>query len=293
MEPKTKKIIIILSTFLLAIGFALACKGSTEPPKAYTPDLSKALTSEPPKALTSEPLKADTSELSKAVTSESSKADTSDLSKAPTSEPPKTDTIQMGMFEGRLSYDSEEGYYFIEVLGARFPFKTDPREALQVPLEAPGEDALAKHSALLLGMMGEGVLHTTILINPDEEEEVMPAVTDLALYIQIVNPKKFAGVAYTKPGGKMEKSVREGPQIQSLQDATPETTIVQITGPKSGAQSTAVRVLGGGKFIVEGETYEETWKAADFVSVTLLKMLCGSPDCPDPAACATGGDCGC
>jgi len=269
MEPKTKKIIIILSTFLLAIGFALACKGSTEPPKAYTPELSKALTSEPPKALTSEPLK------------------------ALTSEPPKTDTIQMGMFEGRISYDSEEGYYFIEVRGARFPFKTDPREALQVPLEAPGEDALAKHSALLLGMMGEGVLHTTILINPDEEEEVMPAVTDLALYIQIVNPKKFAGVAYTKPGGKMENSVVKGPQIQSLDDATPETTIVQIKGPRSGAQSTAVRVLGGGKFIIEGETYEEAWKAADFVSVTLLKMLCGSPDCPDPAACATGGDCGC
>ena len=60
-----------------------------------------------------------------------------------------------------------------------------------------------------------------------------------------------------------------------------------------GAQSTAVRVLGGGKFIIEGKTYEETYLAADFVSVTLLKMLCGSPDCPDAAACATGGDCGC
>jgi len=277
MEAKTKKTIIILSTLLLVIGFASACNGPTEPPKVDT----------------AKPPKADTSELSKAVTSESSKADTSELSKALTSEPPKTDTIQMGMFEGRVSYDSEEGYYFIEVKGARFPFKTDPREALEVPLEAPGEDALAKHSALLLGMIGEEVLHTTILINPDEEDEVMPAVKDLALCIQIVNRKKFAGLAYTEPGGKLENSVVKGPQIQSLDDATPKTTIVRIRGPGSGAQSTAVRVLGEGKFIIQGETYEETWKAADFVGVTLLKMLCGSPDCPDPAACATGGDCGC
>ena len=122
----------------------------------------------------------------------------------------------------------------------------------------------------------------------------MPAVADLALYLQIANPRKFAGFAYTKPGGKLEHSVVKGPQIQSLDsDATPETTVVQIKGPKSGAQSTAVRVLGGGKFIIEGKTYEETYRAADFVSVTLLKMLCGSPDCPDAAACATGGDCGC
>ena len=205
-----------------------------------------------------------------------------------------TDEIQLGMYRGRVVYDEEEGYYFIEARGARFPFKTDPREALKVLLEAPGQDILAKHSALLLGMIGEGVLHTTILINPDEEDDVMPAVNDLALYLQIANPRKFAGIAYTKPGGKLENSVVKGPQIQSLDsDATPETTIVEIRGPKSGAQSTAVRVLGGGKFIIEGKTYEETYKAADFVSVTLLKMLCGSPDCPDAAACATGGECGC
>ncbi|UCD71217.1 MAG: hypothetical protein JSW70_09495, partial [Syntrophobacterales bacterium] len=65
------------------------------------------------------------------------------------SAPPKSDSIPLGMYEGRVSYDSEKGYYFIEVRGARFPFKTDPREALKVPLEAPGEDSLAKHSALL------------------------------------------------------------------------------------------------------------------------------------------------
>ena len=97
------------------------------------------------------------------------------------SAPSKSDRIPLGMYEGRVSYDSEKGCYFIEVRGARFPFKTDPREALKVPLEAPGEDSLAKHSALLLGMMGKKVSHTTILINPDEEDEVMPAVQIVAL----------------------------------------------------------------------------------------------------------------
>ncbi len=29
------------------------------------------------------------------------------------------------------------------------------------------------------------------------------------------------------------------------------------------------------------------------VGITLLKMLCGSSECPDAAACATGGNCGC
>ena len=206
----------------------------------------------------------------------------------------KSDRIPLGMYEGRVSYDSEKGYYFIEVRGARFPFKTDPREALKVPLEAPGEDSLAKHSALLLGMMGKKVSHITILINPDEEEEVMPAVTDLALYIQIVNRRKFNGLAYTKAGGKLETSDREERQIQSLDsDATSTKPIIQIKGPKSGAMQTVVRVLGDGKFVIEGKTYDELYRAADFASLTLLKMLCGSADCPDAAACATGRKCGC
>lgn len=211
-----------------------------------------------------------------------------------TSNPQKAERIQLGMYEGEVSYDSKDGYYYIEVRGARFPFKTDPREALKVPLEAPGEDQLAKHSALLLGMMGKKVSHTTILINPDEENEVMPAVTDLALYIQIVNQKKFNGFAYTKDGGKVKKSLREGRQIRSLDsDASLTAPIVQIKGPKSGARQTSVKVLGNGKFVIEGRTYEELYRAADFVSVTLLKMLCGSSDCPDAAACATGQACGC
>lgn len=203
-------------------------------------------------------------------------------------------TMKLGKFVGRVVYDSEKEYYFLELRGARFPFKTDPREVLKVSLEAPGKDELAKNSALLLGLLSKKVLHTTILINPDEENEVMPAVTDLKRYLQMVNPKKFAGIAYTKPGGKLKKSVVKGSQVQSLEDdATPRTPLVQIRGPKGGANSTAVRVLGGGKFIIEGKTYEETYKAADFVCLTLLKMLCGSPDCPDASACATGGGCGC
>ncbi len=213
---------------------------------------------------------------------------------AATSAPAKSDRIPMGMYEGRVSYDSEKGCYFIEVRGARFPFKTDPRQALKVPLEAPGEDSLAKHSALLLGMMGKKVSHTTILINPDEENEVMPAVSDLALYLQIVNRRKFNGLAYTKAGGKLEKSNQKGRQIQSMDsDASATNPVIQIKGPKSGASQTAVRVLGDGKFIIEGKSYEELYRAGDFVSITLLKMLCGSADCPDAAACATGKKCGC
>jgi len=210
------------------------------------------------------------------------------------SAPPKSDRIPMGMYEGRVSYDSEKGYYFIEVRGARFPFKTDPREALKVSLEAPGEDSLAKHSALLLGMMGKKVSQATILINPDEEDEVMPAVSDLALYLQIVNRRKFNGLAYTKAGGKLEQSNQKGRQIQSLDsDANASNPIIQVKGPKSGASETVVRVLGNGKFVIEGKTYDELYRAADFVSITLLKMLCGSADCPDVAACATGKKCGC
>lgn len=216
------------------------------------------------------------------------------LADAAASAPPKSDRIPLGMYEGKVSYDSEKGYYIIEVRGARFPFKTDPREALKVPLEAPGKDSLDKHSALLIGMIGKKVYHTTILINPDEEDEVMPAVTDLALYLQIVNRRKFNGLAYTKAGGKSTEPNLKGPQIQSLDsDASPTNPIIEIKGPRSGARKTVVRVLGNGKFVVEGKTYDGLYRAADFVSVTLLKMLCGSADCPDAGACATGKKCVC
>lgn len=206
---------------------------------------------------------------------------------------PAGEEIQLGMYKGRVTYEPEEGRYFIEAKGAKFPFRTDPWEAQNVVLDAPGDDVLARNSALLLGMLGKDVLHVTILISPDEEDRVMPAVGDLAMYLQVANRSKFAGVAYTGPGGKMENSVAKGAQVQSLEDATPETPIIRVKGPESGASSTEVRVLGGGRFIVQGKTYDEVCLAADFVSLSLLKMLCGSPDCPDAAACATGGDCGC
>lgn len=46
-----------------------------------------------------------------------------------------------------------------ELTESMVAFKTDPREALKVPLEAAVEDALAKHLALLPGVVvvGEGV----------------------------------------------------------------------------------------------------------------------------------------
>jgi len=205
----------------------------------------------------------------------------------------KTGPINLGRFIGQVVYDKEKDYYFLELKGARFPFKTSPIQAQEVLLEAPGKNKLEKNTSLLYGILGEGVLHVTLLINPDEEDDVMPAAVDIARYIQIVNPKKFAGIAYTKAGGKLEQSVVKGSQIQSLEDASSETPIIQIKGPKSEGSKTRVLVIEGGKVIVEGKTYEDVYKAADLICITLLKMLCGSPECPDAAVCATGGDCGC
>ena len=204
-----------------------------------------------------------------------------------------TGDITIGKFAGQVVYDSEKELYFLELRGARLPFKTSPIEALKVKLQAPGKNDKEKNSALLLGLLGKDVLHTTILINPDEENEIEPAVSDLMLYLQMVNPRKVAGLAYTKPGGKLKQSTIKGPQIQSFEDASAQETIVLIKGPKFGAKETVVRVLGEGRFVIEGRTYEDVYKAADFVCMTLIKMLCGSPDCPDASACTTGGDCGC
>jgi hypothetical protein len=201
--------------------------------------------------------------------------------------------MKLGKFIGEVTYDEEQDYYFLELQGARFPFKTSPLQALNVRLDAPGKSELEKNTNLLYGIIGSEVLYVTLLINPDEEDEIMPAVEDLTRYIQIVNPKKFAGFAYIKPGGKVNYSVIKGSQIQSLDNATLETPIIQIMGPGSGANETTVKMLGEGRFIIEGKTYDDVYLAADFVCITLIKMLCGSPDCPDAAACATGGNCGC
>ena len=203
------------------------------------------------------------------------------------------DEMNLGKFKGQVVYDKEKDYYFLQVRGARFPFKASPLEALTVPLEAVGKDAKEKNTSLLYGIMGRGVLNVTILVNPDEEEMVMPAAQDIARYVQMVNPKKFAGLAYTKPGGKLERSVIVGSQIQSLKEASSATPKIELKGPGSGGEKTRVSVRSGGEVIVEGKTYQGLYKAAALICVTLLKMLCGSADCPDAAACATGGNCGC
>lgn len=205
-----------------------------------------------------------------------------------------TGPMSLGTFPGQVIYDEEKELYLLELRGARFPFKASPIKAQTVPLEAKGKNALEKNTALLYGVLGEDVMHTTLLINPDEETEVMPAAADIARYMQIVNPSKFNGIAYTKSGGKLKKTVSKGSQIQSLKkDAKSGTPVIQIKGPKSGAEKTRVAVMDDGKVIVEGKTYEELYTAADLLCITLLEMLCGSADCPDPAACASGGDCGC
>ena len=205
----------------------------------------------------------------------------------------KTGPMNLGKFFGQVTYDKEQDYYFLELRGARFPFKSSPIEAQSVLLEAPGKTDLEKNTSLLYGIMGKEVLNVTLLIDPNEEDEVMPAATDLQRYIQIANPRKFAGIAYTKEGGKLKRSVKKGSQIQALKDATTKTPKILIKGPKSGAKETKVSVVGDGKVVVEGKTYEELYKAADLVCITLMKMLCGSSDCPDAGACATGGNCGC
>ena len=205
----------------------------------------------------------------------------------------KTGPMNLGKFYGQVTYDEEKEYYYLELMGARFPFKTSPIEAQDVLLEATGKKDLDKNTSLLYGILGKEVLNATLLIDPNEEDEVMPAATDLARFIQIANRRKFAGIAYTKPGGKLKRSVVKGSQIQALDDATVKTPKILLKGPKSGAKKTRVIVNEGGKVIVEGKTYEDLYKAADRICITLIKMLCGSSDCPDAGACATGGNCGC
>lgn len=233
------------------------------------------------------------SEVTTAAESRPSKTAAKKEQTSPRAKKPKTGPMNLGKFFGGVTYDPEKDYYFLELLGARFPFKSSPIEAQDTVLEAPGKTDLEKNTALLYGILGKEVLYATVLIDPNEEDEVMPAATDLARYIQIANPKKFAGIAYTKRGGKLERSVVRGSQIQALKDATVKTPIILIKGPKSGAKKTKVSAIGSGRVIVEGKTYEDLYRAADRICITLIKMLCGSSDCPDAAACATGGDCGC
>jgi hypothetical protein len=211
------------------------------------------------------------------------------------SDPPDGDTgmMRFGRFAGQVRHDEAEGLYYLELRGARFPFRSSPLRAQHVALDAPGEGPLEKNTALIYGILGEEVRHVTLLVDPDEEDEVMPAANDLATAVRMVNARKFAGLAYTKPGGKLEHPVLKGPRIQNLEDATAATPIIRLRGPGGGAEATRVRVDGRGQVLVEGRTYEDLEMAADFIYLTLLKMLCGSPECPDAASCLSGGDCGC
>ncbi len=202
-------------------------------------------------------------------------------------------SMNVGKFEGRVDYDKDEDYYFLQLRGARLPFKASPIDAQKVPLETPGKNEKEANTALIYGILGPQVDYATILVNPEEEEQVMPAVMDLARYMRMVNPRKFSGLAYTTEGGKLERPSQRGSQIQSWKEATVKTPRILLKGPKSGAEKTRVVVSEEGQVLIEGKTFPDLYKAADMVSLTMLKMLCGSPDCPDAGACATGGKCGC
>lgn len=204
-----------------------------------------------------------------------------------------TGAMKFGRFVGQVRRDEADSLYYLELRGARFPFRSSPLRAQHVTLDAPGESVLEKNTALIHGILGERVRHATLLVDPAEEDEVMPAANDLAMAIRIVNARKFAGLAYTGAGGKMENPVAKGPRVRRFEDATAATPIIRLRGPRGGAEATRVHVAEGGRVLVEGKTYEGLEMAADFIYLTLLKMLCGSPECPDAASCLSGGDCGC
>ena len=194
-------------------------------------------------------------------------------------------TVDLGPFTGKVSYDEKEGYYFLQFKGARLPFKTHPKRAFAVQLQAAGSTLKEKNTALLYGIMGPDTSMVTILVDRREEEQVKAAVEDLERYISIVASQKLnkKGIAYTSGGG----------HVAQLKDATTSAPIILLRGPKSGAKSTVVRVIGNGQFVIEGKTYDDLYAAADLVCLTIVKLLCGSGACPDAGACATGGSCGC
>ena len=227
-----------------------------------------------------------------------------------------TGPITFGRFMGEVVRDETNGFYYLQLRGARLPFKASPLQAQSIDLQASGKKNLEKNTALLYAIMGKEVEGAKLLINPDEEDQVLSAAEDIARYVRVTNARKFAGVAYTKPGGKLQAAEppdsfvpalaqKHGIQIAEAQQAkassatlsldagTAQRPLIQLKGPKSGATRTGVSVVGRGQVLVEGKTYDELNTAADYIGITLLKMLCGSSECPDAAACATGGKCGC
>jgi hypothetical protein len=240
-----------------------------------------------------------------------------DTGEKPTKVDRTTGPINFGRFMGEVVREETNGMYFLQLRGARLPFKASPLQAQSVELQAPGQKALEKNTALLYAIMGKEVEGATLLINPEEEDQVLPAAQDIARYVKVANSRKFAGVAYTKPGGKLQPPETSASAVQAiaqkygvqiaeaqppkaspntvraLEEATAQRPFIQLKGPKSGATKTGVSIVGPGQILVEGKTYDDLFTAADYIGITLLKMLCGSSECPDAAACATGGKCGC
>lgn len=238
-----------------------------------------------------------------------------DTGEKPTKVERTTGPMNLGRIMGEVVQEKPDDLYFLQVRGARLPFKASPLQAQSVDLQAPGEKPLEKNTALLYALMGKEVEGAALLINPEEEDQVTPAAQDIARYVRVANPRKFAGVAYTKPGGKFapaeslastvqalaqqhgiqiaETQPTETSAIRTIGQGTAQRPLIQLKGPKSGATRTGVSVVRPGQILVEGKTYEDLYTAADYIGITLLKMLCGSSECPDAAACATGGKCGC
>lgn len=208
-------------------------------------------------------------------------------------EAPDGDTVSLGAFKGTVSHDKEKDMYSVQLRGARLPFKADPRRASEVPLRAPGDTPKDKNRELLYGIMGPEVKGVTLVADEREKEQVKPAVEDLERYITIVAADKFKGAIYSKLDGEQAHARPEGGKPGRLEDATVNEPVVLLRGPKAGAASTGVEVRPNGQFVIEGKSYNELYAAADMVCLTIVKMLCGSPDCPDASACATGGSCGC
>ena len=238
-----------------------------------------------------------------------------DTGEQPTKVDRTTGPMNLGRIMGEVVQEKPNDLYFLQVRGARLPFKASPLQAQSIDLQAPGQKALEKNTALLYAILGKEVEGAALLINPEEEDQVAPAAQDIVRYMRVANPRKFAGVAYTKPGGKYEPAESststvqavaqkhgiqiaetqptETSTIRALDHGTAQRPLIQLKGPKSGATRTGVSVVGPGQILVEGKTYEDLYTAADYIGITLLKMLCGSSECPDAAACATGGKCGC
>lgn len=201
-------------------------------------------------------------------------------------------SIAFGPFEGKVEYDTADGYHYVKLRGVRFPLKGSPMRAQEVHLDAPGRTLLEKNTALLHSMLGPDVAVVRVAVSA-EDKNAMPAATDIARYLQMTNRRKFGGLVYLGEDEKTDKAAEAGRPTVSEGAASPKLPLVVLQGPDAGSVSTRVAVASPGVVRVEGKTYEELYDAAGRICVTLLRMLCGSSDCPDASACASGGSCGC